>query len=359
MNKLRPALMKKIECFICLILTVLSSLLLSTCGGEWHGLQYFASPSFTTTPSSIDFGYVTIGGLSTSSIEIHNNTREDLEILNISLTDAENFSLDTNGGSTPCGSTNPTIPAGEVRTVSVYFSPSSTESCYARLTIESSQPDAAALSVSLIGTGSPPPAPVISTTPTNHVFGARETGIQSEPAVITITNSGTADLDIFGFYLSDMDNYSLDTGGGPQPLGTAPATILPGQDRTVTVTFSPKTEGVLDADIEIATNDPETPTAIIHFSGAGEDNIVPDRRVTLTWQAPETNIDGTPATDIAGYIIYSGESSGNYTDALDVGLVYSYTLEELPAGTLYFSVTAYDDMGNESDFSNEGSKTFN
>ncbi|NIS75028.1 MAG: hypothetical protein GTO08_07065 [Deltaproteobacteria bacterium] len=81
--------------------------------------------------------------------------------------------------------------------------------------------------------------------------------------------------------------------------------------------------------------------------------------VNLTWEAPATNVDGTPVTDLAGFKIYIGPSSGSYTDSIDVGNVYTYTLEDLPSGTLYFCVTAYDTMGNESDFSNEGSKTLN
>jgi hypothetical protein len=88
-------------------------------------------------------------------------------------------------------------------------------------------------------------------------------------------------------------------------------------------------------------------------------SVLPTHEVNLTWEAPATNVDGTPVTDLAGFIIYLGPSSGYYTDSIDVGNVYTYTLEDLPSGTLYFCVTAYDMMGNESDFSNEGSKTFN
>lgn len=89
------------------------------------------------------------------------------------------------------------------------------------------------------------------------------------------------------------------------------------------------------------------------------DSVFSPLAVSLTWEAPATNVDGTPATDLAGFIIYFGPSSGYYTDSIDVGNVHSYTIEDLPSGTLYFCVTAYDTMGNESEFSNEGSKTLN
>ncbi len=79
--------------------------------------------------------------------------------------------------------------------------------------------------------------------------------------------------------------------------------------------------------------------------------------VTLSWDPPTTNADGTPLTDLAGYKIYYGTESGNYTNHLDVGNVTTYTLTGLQPGTYYFAVTAYDTSNNESDFSNEVSTT--
>jgi len=75
--------------------------------------------------------------------------------------------------------------------------------------------------------------------------------------------------------------------------------------------------------------------------------------VTLKWDAPTTNSDGTPLTDLAGYKIYYGPASGNYVQNIDVGNVTLYTIKNLPDGKYFFSVTAYDTMDNESDYSNE------
>ncbi|NOY64499.1 MAG: fibronectin type III domain-containing protein [Nitrospirae bacterium] len=80
--------------------------------------------------------------------------------------------------------------------------------------------------------------------------------------------------------------------------------------------------------------------------------------VTLSWDPPVENIDGTPLVDLAGYKIYYGTSSGVYTNVLDVKDTTTYTITGLPEGfTYYFAVTAYDIYGNESEFSNEVSKT--
>src|ERR1700690_769802 len=77
---------------------------------------------------------------------------------------------------------------------------------------------------------------------------------------------------------------------------------------------------------------------------------------TLTWTAPTTNTDGSPLTDLAGYNLYYGISSGNYTNTIHVGNVTTYTLN-LSAGSYYFVATAYNSLGVESLDSNQVVKT--
>lgn len=69
-------------------------------------------------------------------------------------------------------------------------------------------------------------------------------------------------------------------------------------------------------------------------------------------------LDWTPNTepDLAGYLVYHGTAPGSYGPAVDVGLVTTYTISDLPAGTHYFTVTAYDAAGNESAPATEVSK---
>lgn len=79
----------------------------------------------------------------------------------------------------------------------------------------------------------------------------------------------------------------------------------------------------------------------------------------LSWQAPATNVDGTELTDLAGFKIYYGKSSGSYSEVTDINnpLTTEYMIEGLAEGTYYFAATAYDAIGNESDYSTEVSKT--
>lgn len=75
--------------------------------------------------------------------------------------------------------------------------------------------------------------------------------------------------------------------------------------------------------------------------------------VSLAWDAPSTNEDGSSLNDLAGYIVYYGLSSRNYTASVDVSTFTSCEISQLSPNTYYFTVSAYDTSGNESDYSRE------
>ena len=65
-------------------------------------------------------------------------------------------------------------------------------------------------------------------------------------------------------------------------------------------------------------------------------------QATLAW-------DPNTESDLAGYRVHYGTSSGSYTVHTDVPDVTTYTVTALTAGqTYYFAVSAYDAAGNES-----------
>ena len=69
--------------------------------------------------------------------------------------------------------------------------------------------------------------------------------------------------------------------------------------------------------------------------------------LTATWDANTEN-------DLAGYKVYYGPGSQNYTTVKDVGNQTVFVADNLPAGEEYFfAVSAYDRFGNESALSTE------
>jgi hypothetical protein len=80
---------------------------------------------------------------------------------------------------------------------------------------------------------------------------------------------------------------------------------------------------------------------------------------TLYWEAPTTNTDGTPLTDLAGYRIYYGstpESLAHSVQIKTIGL-QTYVIDNLQPGTWYFAVMAVTSTGSESTLSNVVTKT--
>jgi hypothetical protein len=76
--------------------------------------------------------------------------------------------------------------------------------------------------------------------------------------------------------------------------------------------------------------------------------------MSLAWDAPTTKADGSPLSDLKGYWIYYGTSTGVYTERTYAGNVTTYTLTGLtPGQTYYIAVTAIDASDNESNLSNE------
>lgn len=81
----------------------------------------------------------------------------------------------------------------------------------------------------------------------------------------------------------------------------------------------------------------------------------PQGNVTLSWQAPTRNADGTPLVDLKGYEVHYGAAPASYSDVIKVSNpgVLTYVVQNLSAGTYYFSVTAYNSVGQESSLSPE------
>lgn len=76
---------------------------------------------------------------------------------------------------------------------------------------------------------------------------------------------------------------------------------------------------------------------------------------TLSWNAPTTNALGQPLTYLAGYKIYYGKESRNYSHTIRINGpgASSHHIDGLTAGTYYFAVSSFDVVSNESVTSDE------
>lgn len=83
--------------------------------------------------------------------------------------------------------------------------------------------------------------------------------------------------------------------------------------------------------------------------------------VSLSWDAPTQNVDGSALTDLAGFRIVYGTSADALSQTIQVAnpSLSTYTLGSLTPATWYFAVKAYTAAGAESAMSGVASKTIN
>jgi hypothetical protein len=75
--------------------------------------------------------------------------------------------------------------------------------------------------------------------------------------------------------------------------------------------------------------------------------------VSLSWNPPTTNTNGTSLTDLAGYKIYYGTSSSSLNQSVEItnSGIASYVIGNLSPATWYFSLVSYNSANIESPLS--------
>jgi hypothetical protein len=75
--------------------------------------------------------------------------------------------------------------------------------------------------------------------------------------------------------------------------------------------------------------------------------------VSLSWNPPTTNTNGTSLTDLAGYKIYYGTSSSSLNQSVQITNpgIASYVIGNLSPATWYFSLVSYNSANIESPLS--------
>lgn len=74
-------------------------------------------------------------------------------------------------------------------------------------------------------------------------------------------------------------------------------------------------------------------------------------RVTLSWQAPRQNVDGSPLTDLGGYRIFAARQGSVLQEVKRIAdpQLTRVVIDKLDAGTWFFQVTALTDLGVQSE----------
>ena len=226
------------------------------------------APGVSVSPlGPINFGSIKTSLTSTpTQVTITNTGVGPLVVSGITLvgTNPGDFGVAT-GGTRACASLTPTIPASDYCTVNVTFTPTSVGNKAASLAVTS---NASPASVTLEGIGIDPNISVAPVGPID--FGAVLISQTSPATEVTISNTGTTPLVVGSIAIggTDATQFAVAVGGTNACASLAP-TIAAGENCTVNVTFTPTSIAAKTAAVNIASNDGETPTAIVTLNGNG------------------------------------------------------------------------------------------
>ena len=170
-------------------------------------------------------------------------------------------------------------------------------------------------------------APTISGTPT--------TQISAGDAYSFVPTASDSDGDTLTFSIQNLPSWaSFDPASGA--LTGTPIAADVGTYANIRITVS---DGAATASLPAFTLQVAAPTSA---------------SVMLSWTPPTMNTDGSPLTDLNGYVIYYGTSP----DTLDMTIplnnpgISSYLVEGLANTTYYFAIATVNSAGLESDLSN-------
>ncbi len=80
--------------------------------------------------------------------------------------------------------------------------------------------------------------------------------------------------------------------------------------------------------------------------------------MSIRWNPPQLNTDGSALTDLAGYRIYMGRAATDLKRIVSIGSGFTrYTIDALDDGTHFFAISAVNTAGVESALSGPVSAT--
>jgi hypothetical protein len=226
--------------------TRIASFKFPTCGS--------APPPVTLNPSSLSFGSVTVGTTSApQAIQLTNNQSTNLTISSIST--AAPFAV----SSQTCGTLpGAVVAAGASCTINVTFSPTTSGTQNGTLSVSDNAPGGTQ-TASLSGTGASAGSPVVKLSVTSLNFGTKLLNTTTAAKTVTLTNTGTATLNI--------SNIGV-TGDYAKSAATCGATVAVNASCTVSVTFTPTAINTRTGTLSFTDNAANTPQNVT-LTGVG------------------------------------------------------------------------------------------
>lgn len=277
------------------------------------------APQVSLTPTTLDFGTQTIGGLYPARrIRLVNSGTADLAVTSVTPT-GTGFSL--------AASTCPSVLAPSAGCdIDIAFAPIAAQAYTGALTVVSNAAGSPHSSV-LRGTGSAAAVPVLVFSPavTTLDFGSVSAGSVSAPQTVTVLNQGPggATLTLLNAVGGDASSFSVV--GGTCAIGTA---LFEGATCTISVQFAPGSAGSKTAQVQIASTGSFPPVLTLTGVGlAGPNPSLALSTATLAFQTTKVGSQSLPST-----VRLSSSGSGVVTvSAIAVSGTYGIDSTTCPA----------------------------
>jgi hypothetical protein len=273
------------------------------------------------SPSTINFGDVTVGSTSDQTVTVANTGNSNVSVSAANVT-GTGFSV--------VGFVAGTLTPGQTMMFTARFAPSASGAVAGSITLTSTATNNP--TVTLAGTGAAPPPGQLTINPNGIDFGSVVVG-SNATNTITLTNIGSSPVTISQanvtgatFTVSDL---------------SLPLTLNAGQITTFTVKFTPTGTGSFTGSVSIVSDASNSPT-VLSLTGTGTIGV------TLLWDASTSTV--------VGYSVYRAATAGGPYVKLNASIIPGTTYIDSSAqgGHTYFYVaTAVDADGIESIFSNE------
>ena len=267
--------------------------------------------ALTITPASLGFGTVNVGSTSTLSLSIKNSSIASIAVTSFVFGGADpgDFSQTNTCGTSLAGNSS--------CTVSVTFKPASTGSRSGTLSIKDSDPSSPQV-VDLTGTGSGSSG--VSFSPSSLAFGNQPYQSPSATMTTTMSNTGTATLDISSITLTGSDTADF------KRSTTCGTSLAKDASCTISITFVPTALGARTASISVsdsATGSPQT----VPLTGTGISALtisptvltfgIVNSGTSATMQATVTN--GSTASIGITNFSFSGADPGDFSQTNNCG----------------------------------------
>ncbi|MDR3676720.1 MAG: choice-of-anchor D domain-containing protein [Acidobacteriota bacterium] len=228
------------------------------------------SSAVSLSASTLTFATQTVGTTSTAQAILLTNTgNAALGITSLVLAGSNpgDFSQSNN-----CGSS---VAAGGNCTINVTFAPTAPGTRTATVAI-SDNATGSPQSVSLTGTGG---APAVNLTVTSLTFGSQTLGTPSAAQPVTLSNTGTATLNI-----SSVAVTGANTGDFAMSSNTCGSSVAAGANCAISVTFTPAAPGDRTASVTITDNAAGSPQTV-SLTGTGTGPVVGLSASTLSYSS--------------------------------------------------------------------------